>query len=210
MRSSFIATMTLALLSIVGPDFGVLQNAAAVQNSSRRVQEDRVPEDRKSELGVRQRFVEQKMVALENRFTATAERIKESEPDRAKRLVAAFQQAKEKLITRNMVAARKMLDEGRYKEADTTLNAVVERLDELLRLLMNDKTPAMTKKEELAQMQQWKKAIQDLKKEQNQQTKETNKVANKEEALKKLDGQIKQVSKLIGDQEKVILSLIHI
>ena len=87
----FVAIASSAATLIFGSgEYCAAQTAVTPASSSRRVQD----EDRKTELGVHQQFVEQKMVAVENNFTSTAERIRESEPERAERLVAAYQQPK--------------------------------------------------------------------------------------------------------------------
>ncbi len=146
-------------LALCVPDSNLWISTVTAQDaSSRRNPSD----DRRSELGVRQRLVERKMTELETKFTLAAERLKEKEPERAKRLVAAYQQAKETLITRKMNEASQLLDEGRLNEADARLDEVVQRLDDLVRLLLDDQSDKMSKQQEIEQMQQWKQTIQDL------------------------------------------------
>ncbi len=157
----------------------------------------------RSELGERQRFVERKMLELEDKFIVIAQKLQEKEPERAQRLIAAYQQAKEKLIVKEMAAVSALLDEQKLTEADEKLNLVIENLSELFRLLMNEKTETASKKKEIENLEKWKQAIQSLQKEQNQQTRETDKVANKDETLEKLDAQIKQLDKLIEAQKSI-------
>ena len=59
-------------------------------------------EKQKSELAVRQRQVERKMVELEARFTAAAERIRAKDPKRADRLIKTYQKSKEQSLSKKM------------------------------------------------------------------------------------------------------------
>ena len=160
--------------------------------------------DIKSELGEKQRLVEQKMVELENMFTVIAAKLQDKEPERAKQLVDAYQQAKEQLITRKMAEVSAHLDKEQYDQAALKIDEVIQKLDDLVRLLMNDRAPKMTKSEEIDMLEDWKQAIQQMRQSQNQQRRETEKVANKEETLKKIDQQIKQLEDLIDQQQGLI------
>ena len=73
---------------------------------------------RRSELGVRQKLVQRKMVELETKLTIIAERLKEKEPERHDRLIKAYQQSKEQLITKKMEEVSDLLDQDRLPEAD--------------------------------------------------------------------------------------------
>ncbi|MCH2183610.1 MAG: hypothetical protein MK108_16550, partial [Mariniblastus sp.] len=160
--------------------------------------------DIKSELGEKQRLVEQKMVELENMFTVIAAKLQDKEPERAKQLVDAYQQAKEQLIIKKMAEVSEHLDNDQYDQAALKIDEVIQKLDDLVRLLMNDRAPKMTKSEEIEMLEDWKKTIQQIRQNQNQQRRETEKVANKEETLKKIDQQIKQLEDLIDQQQGLI------
>ncbi len=157
----------------------------------------------RTELGERQRLVQRKMVELESSFTIIAERLQEKEPERAKRLIATYQQAKELLITKKMLEVGELLDQNKLVEADQAIDEVMKNLEILLRQLMNNKEKKISKQEEIEQLEKWKQTIQKLKNEQNQQTRESNKLANKDKTLNKLDGQIKKLENLIGRQKEV-------
>ncbi|MFM7740838.1 MAG: hypothetical protein ACKO9H_15650, partial [Planctomycetota bacterium] len=68
------------------------------------------PNAQRTQLGEQQRLVERKMAELEARFTAIALQLQEKEPERAQRLVTAYQQAKERLLTQKMAEVAKLLD----------------------------------------------------------------------------------------------------
>ena len=161
-------------------------------------------QDKRSELGERQRLIERKMVELEGAFSAVAIRMQAKEPERAKRLIMAYQAAKELLITRKMAEAGKLLDENKFDEATVKMEEVVGHIRELVKLLRNEDAKKMSKREELEMLQKWKQAIQDLQQEQNKQTRDTNKVANKEETLNRLDQQLKQLKGLMEKQQRVM------
>ena len=161
-------------------------------------------DDLKSELGEKQRLVEQKMVDLENMFTVIAAKLQDKEPERAEQLVAAYQQAKESLIAKRMAEASQHLDRNEFQQAAMKIDEVIQKLDDLVRLLMNDKAPKLTKEQEIDMLENWKKSIQQMQQSQNQQRRESEKVANKDEAIKQLDRQIKQVEDLIGKQQGLI------
>ncbi len=164
------------------------------------------PDDalQKSELGARQRLVERKMVELENRFTAIAEKLKDKEPERHQRLVAAYQQAKEDLITRKMAEIGQLLDAGQLEPAEEKLGQVIQALDDLVRLLLNNQSQKPDRQEQIAQLEAWKKTIQQLRQEQVQQRTETRKVSNKDAEIAKLDEQLKKLDGLIDRQRGLI------
>lgn len=163
-----------------------------------------VDEKRRSELGERQRLVERNMAELESRFVRVAESLQVKEPERAKRLIDTLQHAKERLIAKRMADVTALLDGGKLAQAEQELRLVVEDLDKLVRLLLNDERDEMTKSQEIEALERWKQQVQELRREQNQQTRETNKVAHKESALNDLDAKIKQVEQLIQDQKELL------
>ena len=154
----------------------------------------------KSELAVRQRLVERKMVELEARFTAAAERIREKDPKRADRLIKTYQESKEKSLSKKMKNVSELLDEGSFAEADKELDDVIQVLESMIRLLTNDKEKPVSKKEEIETLEKFKKEIQKQLEEQRKQTAENKKVGNKKKAIDNLKAQIKQLEGLIKKQ----------
>ena len=177
---------------------------SAVTLGSLNAQDDKTKSKLRTELGIRQRLVERKMVELETKLTVIAERLREKEPERAKLLVAAYQQSKEQLITKKMAAISGLLDNNQLQQADELLDEVIQNLEALIRLLTQQKDKTASKKDEEKQLERWKKNIEERLKEQKSQTKDTEKVANKEETIRNLEAQIKQLEKLIGKQRDVI------
>ena len=160
--------------------------------------------DQRSELGARQELVVRRMAELEATLTQIANKIEQDEPERSKRLILAFQQAKEQLITQNMTEAIKLLDNEEYAQADEKLLLVIDNLDQLLRLLVNQKPKEMTREEEADSLQKRKEQLENIQSEQVKHTDETNKIANKDETLENLDAQIKALDNIIQAQREVM------
>ena len=159
---------------------------------------------RRSELGVRQRLVQKKMLELETKLTVIAEKLREKEPKRAELLVKAYQQSKEQLITKKMDEVSKLLDNNRLAKADGLLDEVIVNIESLVRLLTQKKDMEATKQEEMAQLEKWKSEFQKVLAEQQVKRRETENIANKEKAIDKLQGQIDRLKGLIEEQKGVI------
>ncbi len=166
-------------------------------------QNDPPAQDTRSALAVRQRLIEQKMNELESKLTTIAERLKEKEPERAGRLITAYQASKESLITRRMADVSQLLDQNKLVQAGQTLDEVIANLDALLKILVDRNEPEMSKQEEIQMLERWKKEINDQIRDQQQQRQETEKVTKKEETLETLEAQIKKVKELIDRQNAV-------
>ncbi len=161
-------------------------------------------DDRANELSERQRRAEIKMAELEARFEIIAQKLEAKEPERAQRLKEALNQAKDRLIKRNMSDVTKLLNQQKYDEAEEVLDAVILNLEELVRLLLDDNEETLSRQEEIDQLKKWRDAISRLQREQKQQTRETEKIANKEDTLANLQQQIESVQQLIQQQQQVI------
>jgi hypothetical protein len=159
---------------------------------------------KRSELGLRQKLVERRMAELENKLTVIADRLREKEPERAARLVDAYQQSKELLITRKMAEVIDLLDQGQLPTAEQKLNEVVKNLESLIRILVDQKAPPLSKEQEMQMLEKWKEQIAERLKEQQSQRQETEKVADKEKTVQDLEAQIKKLQGLIEKQKEVI------
>ncbi|MFN5706971.1 MAG: hypothetical protein ACK48X_02855, partial [Planctomycetota bacterium] len=194
-RIGRLSAVALGLLLLSPAVSGLAPTARAQQDD---------PATQRTQLGEQQRLVERKMAELEARFTAIALQLQEKEPERAQRLVTAYQQAKERLLTQRMAEVAELLDKNQFSAARGKLDEVILALDELVKLLINQQDQGLSKQKEMEMLQEWKQSIQGLQQEQKQQRQETEKVANKDEAMKKLENQIKQLDGLIKEQSEVI------
>ena len=158
----------------------------------------------RSELGARQQLVARRMAELESTLTQIANKIEEEEPERAKRLIKAFQQAKEQLITQNMTDVIELLDQEEYAQADEKLLVVIENIDQLISMLINQKQKELTPEEEMANLEAAKAELIKIGAEENELARETNKVANKDQTLENLEAQLKALDGIIEDQQRVL------
>ena len=162
------------------------------------------PANQRTELGVRQKLVQRKMVELEAKFTIVAERIREKDAKRADLLIKTYQQSKELSLTKKMDEVSDLLNEQKYDEADKELNEVVEILESLIRMLTNEKEKTVSAQEEIAMLEAFKKNVQQQLQQQRKQTRATEQAANKDKAGEKTGAQIKALNKLIEAQKKIV------
>ena len=159
----------------------------------------------RSELGIRQRQVEQQMTELEAKIAVVMEKMRANgEKEQADRLQRALNESKKRLIVDEMAKVAILVDENKFEEANQVISQVIDNLDELVRLLLNEDRDEMSRQKEIDALNRWKQQIEQIKKEQQQQTNESRKVANKDETLKNLDDKIKAVDELIKKQQDVI------
>ncbi len=192
--------MLLAALILSSCPLGESVNAQD-RPSSRRGQ---LSDQQRTEFGARQKLVERKMIELESQLTLIADRIRKKDPKKADRLVEAYQQSREQLITRKMAEAVEQLDQSKLVEAEETIDEVVQNLERLIRLLINQKTPEVSKQQEIDMLERMKQDIQKRIDEQKDQRQEVAKVSDKDAATKKLDAQIKKLDDLIQRQQDAI------
>ena len=160
--------------------------------------------NQRTELGVRQKLVQRKMVELEAKFTIVAERIREKDAKRADLLIKTYQQSKELSLTKKMDEVSELLNEQKYDEADKELNEVVEILESLIRMLTNEKEKTVSAQEEIAMLEEFKKNVEQQLQTQRQQTRATEQAADKEKAAEQVGAQIKALKNLIEAQKKVL------
>lgn len=158
----------------------------------------------KTELGLRQRLIQMKMVEVEKKFRSIAERLRVDKPEQAKLLTEAYQQSKEGLITNKMAQATSLLNQNRLDEARKLHLEVRDGLDQLVRLLTQRKEPTISKQKEIDQLEQWKSDIEEQLRQQRQQTSETHKASNKEQTVEKLKAQIKDLDELAKKQQELM------
>ena len=160
--------------------------------------------DQRTELGVRQKLVQRKMVELEAKFTIVAERIREKDAKRADLLIKTYQQSKELSLTKKMDEVSALLNQQKYDQADKELNEVVEILESLIRMLTNEKEKTVSAREEIAMLEEFKKNVQQQLQTQRQQTRATEQAANKEKAAEQVAAQIKALNRLIESQKQIV------
>ena len=157
--------------------------------------------DERSRLGVRHAKVERMMQDLERKFTALAERLQETEPERAKRLVATLQEAKKMLLSKRLSEITELLDDSELESAISAQEEVISDLKRLIKLLLDEDDKDASEEEK--ELKYYQEKIKSILKDQKANENESNKIANKDNTLKKLDAQIKSVEQLIKKQQDV-------
>lgn len=158
----------------------------------------------KTELGLRQRLIQMKMVEVERKFRSIADSLRAEKPEQAKLLTEAYQRSKEGLITSKMAQATTLLNENRLDEARKIHLEVRDGLDELVRLLTQRKEPTVSKQQEIEQLEQFKQEIEDQLRQQQKQTSETYKASNKEKTVDDLKAKIKDLDELAKKQQELM------
>ena len=74
-----------------------------------------------------------------------------------------------------MAEASKLLDQNKLPEAEKVVDEVIQNLEALVRLLTEQKEQTQTKKEEMKQLEKWKKNIEERLKEEKEQRDEVEK-----------------------------------
>jgi hypothetical protein len=182
----WLAAAGLALVGAVGPSLAADDTAGDAEKLS--------------PLGVRQQRVERMMDDLEKKFESLAQTlIKQGEKERGERLQKALNEAKTLGVHGRMIAITKLLNDQQLDSAIGEQKKTLDDVKKLLELLLKD-----DKEDKASQLEKWKKDLEAIIKDEMQQEKESNKVANKDETLDKLGKQIAAVQKLIKDQTDVI------
>ena len=163
---------------------------------------------KKSALGVRQAQIERTMADIERKFATLAINLEatgvEADIQQAKKLRMALQKSAEFQIRPLMDKVTELLNESRLDEASSTQDKVIEKLDDLIKVLRSGgEDEAKKKQEEIDKLKKFKKELENILKEQKESEQESNKIANKDQTLDGLDKQIAKVKDLIKKQQKV-------
>jgi len=157
-----------------------------------------------SPLGVRQQRVARLMQEVERSFLALAKSLEESEPEKAARLVKAFEESKSLLVEQRMREIVKLLDGTRLDTAGDEQQQVVADVRRLLLILTSDDPEREERREEIEQLKAWHLALTQLIKEEQRQQQETEKLDKKEATQQRIDQQIEAVKELIRRQEALV------
>ncbi|MEX2027795.1 MAG: hypothetical protein WEH44_10840, partial [Pirellulaceae bacterium] len=177
---------------------GVLAVALAVG------QEGPQPAAVKTPLGVRQQRVEQMTEELERRFTSLIQSLQQAEPERAKRLQEALNEAKKLQLTDRMGAIVQALDGAKLDTASDSQKAVLADIRSLLALLLDEKSDRDKAREEYERLMQWKRDIEAIIQAEKGEKREADKIAAKDKTLGGLEAKIKAMEALIEQEKGVI------
>jgi hypothetical protein len=197
-RTSLLLFLALLIAMPAVSASSLSVSLATAQTSSRR------NDLRKTQLGIQQKQIQQKMLELEAKFTAAAQQHRKEDPEYADRLIATYQQAKETSLTRKMAQVTELIDKEEFAGAKQEIDAIMEILAGLIRLISNEKEKTISKKDEIKMLEKFQQEIQKRLEVQKEQTRENEKITNREEELKRLEAQIQKLNGLIKDQKDTI------
>jgi hypothetical protein len=193
MRSGRLVRLAVPLLllaaTICGPSYS--QEPAAT-----------APEP--SPLGVRQQRVARMMQELERRFLALAKTLEETEPERAARLVKAFEESKTLLVEPRMREIVSLLDSAKLDNAGQEQQQVIDDVRKLIAILLAEDANRAKDQEEIARLKEWHQQISMLMKDQQAQQNESQKFDKKDDALDRLAKQIEAVQELIRREQQLV------
>ena len=170
-------------------------------NSSFNVQENQ--EIKKSPLGVRQQRIKRMIVELEIQFSELARMLQKDHPEQAEKLVDAFKSSKEMLLEKRMDEITELLDLSKLDSAGEEQKKTIDDVKSLIEFLLKEDNESDRIKEEIKKLQEWKDAIDDLIKDENNLKEESEIHSDKDKALEDLDKQIGQLKELIKRQEEL-------
>ncbi len=170
-------------------------------NSSFNVQEKQ--EIKKSPLGVRQQRIKRMIVELEIQFSELARMLQKDHPEQAEKLVDAFKSSKEMLLEKRMDEITELLDLSKLDSAGEEQKKTIDDVKSLIEFLLKDDDESDRIKEEIKKLQEWKDAIDDLIKDENNLKEESDIHSDKDKVLEDLDKQIGQLKELIKRQEEL-------
>ena len=170
-------------------------------NSSFNVQENQ--EIKKSPLGVRQQRIKRMIVELEIQFSELARTLQKAHPEQAEKLVDAFKSSKEMLLEKRMDEITELLDLSKLDSAGEEQKKTIDDVKSLIEFLLKEDNESDRIKEEIKKLQEWKDAIDDLIKDENNLKEESEIHSDKDKALEDLDKQIGQLKELIKRQEEL-------
>ena len=156
-----------------------------------------------SSLGIRQQRVKRMMQDLDRKFQDLAQKLQATEPEKAKLLIKAFQQSRERLIEQRMEEISGLLDTANFSDADKKQGEVQLELEAVLRVLLDQSKDWDHVNAEMEQLEATRKAVQELLEEQRDQLHETDRLANQDKTVANLDEQIKELSELIEAQTQL-------
>ena len=159
---------------------------------------------RTSPLGVRQQRVERMLDDLERKFKSLSLSLQETEPERAKRLDEALQEARRLLLSERMGKITELLNQAQLESATGDQKAILADIRALLELLLDEKSDRDKAREEYERLAEFKRQIEQVLQQERSEKREADRLANKSDTLKALEAKIKAIEALIERQKTLI------
>ena len=154
-----------------------------------------------SPLGVRQRQVARMMQDLETRFRSIARKLQEKEPERAAKLLKAFEESKRLLIERRMTETVALLEAAKLEDAGSNQTELINDLKTLVALLLDEDATTEAERQEIDRLKQWRQTLKLLVREEGEQAYSSDKLARPTERKQTLF-QVTMAIQRVVDREK--------
>jgi hypothetical protein len=157
-----------------------------------------------SAVGVRQQRVAAMMQELDQRFLALAKSLEKTEPERAERLIKAFEESKSSLIEPRMREIVALLDGSQLETAGQEEAKILEDVRKLIAILLKEAGERDKDREEVERLKKWHQQISMLLRDEQAQKAESQKLDKTAEALDTLAKQIAAVEELVKREKELL------
>ncbi len=157
-----------------------------------------------SAVGVRQGHVAAMMQELDQRFLALAKSLEKTEPERAERLLKAFEESKTSLIEPRMREIVALLDRSQLDNAGQEETKILEDVRRLIAILLKEAGEREQDREEIERLKKWHQQISMLLRDEQAQKAESRKLDQTKEALDTLAKQIAAVEELLKREKDLL------
>lgn len=152
-----------------------------------------------SALGARQKRIGRLMVELEQQFVDLSSKLEEENPDQASKLGEAYKRARKMLLQQRMDAIAALLDSSKLENASVEQDKMLSDIRLLLAyLLTEDDLERLTK--DIEELEGWQREIDRLARAERDLKNESDTLADKDAALKQLDGEAARIEELLERQ----------
>ncbi|HVJ86389.1 MAG TPA: hypothetical protein VM452_12140 [Caulifigura sp.] len=157
-----------------------------------------------SAVGVRQTRVASMMQELDQRFLALAKSLEKTEPERAERLIKAYEESKTALIEPRMRQIVQMLDAAQLDNAGQEETKILEDVRKLIAILLKESEEREKDREEIDRLKKWHQQISMMVRDEQAQKAESRKLDQTKEALDTLAKQIAAVEELLKREKDIL------
>ncbi len=156
-----------------------------------------------SALAIRQERVRRLMMEIPPRMLDLARSLEATEPERAKRLQEAIAKLQQLRMDERMAEAAKLLAQERLEPAGSRQAQIIGQIEEVIGLLLAEDAYVDPALAEMAQLEAWRKQLEQLIGEQQRVQREVRLQLGKDKALRELAEAVRKVEELIERQKEV-------
>lgn len=155
-------------------------------------------------LGTRQQQVARMMQDLEMRFRTISRSLREKEPERAAKLLKAFEESKRLLIERRMAETAALLEAAKLEDAGDRQQELIKDLKALVSLLLDEEATTEAERQEIDRLKQWRETLQTLIRDEEQQERTSDRLARPTEVKQELFQGTVAIKQLVESEEKLM------